>query len=78
MQQEEQSGPNHLHALLREYMKLNGITSKELGKKLNQTPDNIRFWLNKPAKYWTVGRLKEYCDAIGIPYCEIFNAAFKK
>lgn len=76
--QQKEPEVNYLHALFREYMNTNGISSVDLGKKLDRAPENVRMHINKPVKDWKVGQLLEYCDALGIPYDEAFAAITKK
>ena len=68
---------NYLHELFRAYMKHNGETSTTLSKKLFVAPESVRRRINLPAEKWTIGELKKYCDVMGIPYTEAFNAAMK-
>lgn len=68
---------NHLAALLREHKRASGMTSEDLGRQLGCSADHVRHQIGRPADAWTVGQIKRYCDAIGIPYEEAFAAAAK-
>ncbi len=68
---------NALAALLRQHKLEAGLSSEEIGKRVGCTADNVRRQIGKPPERWTVGALKRYCDAIGIPYSEAFDAAAK-
>lgn len=68
---------NHLAMVLRGYKLASGLTSEELGKRLDCTADNVRRQIGKPANQWNIGMLKRYCDALGVPYEEAFSAAAK-
>lgn len=68
---------NYLHALFREYMLRQNITSTTLAQTLGCSPPNVRVWINKPASEWTFGKMKAYCDALKIPYSEAYEAAMK-
>ena len=69
---------NYLAELLRAYRKERKMTSDQLAKVLGVTPSTVRAQLNKPADKWQIGRLKEYCDVLGIPYDEAVMAAIQK
>ena len=68
---------NYLAALLREYKRISGLTSEDIAKEMNCTAENVRAQIGKPAEMWSVGHLMRYCDIIGIPYQEAFEAATK-
>ena len=68
---------NHLAALLREYKRAAGMSSAEIAEKLGCTADNVRRQIGKPADKWTIGALKRYCEAIGIPLDDALEAAAK-
>ena len=68
---------NYLAAILREYKRVSGLTSAQIGEALNVTPEYVRQLLGKPADKWNIGKLKEFCDIIGCPYSEAFEAAIK-
>ncbi|MBR1565875.1 MAG: hypothetical protein IJ649_03835, partial [Oscillospiraceae bacterium] len=46
---------NRLAAVLRGYKLASGLTSEELGKRLNCTADNVRRQIGKPADQWNIG-----------------------
>ena len=69
--------PNYLAALFRAYRKERGMTSADMAEKLGCTPENCRIQQNKPPTDWNVGKLMRYCDVLGIPYSEAFEAASK-
>ena len=69
---------NYLSALLKTYKKERRMTSEQLGKLLGVTGAQVRAQINKPADKWQIGRLKLYCDALGIPYEEAVIAAIQK
>lgn len=68
---------NHLAALFRAYRKERCMTSVDIAGKLGCTPDNARMQMNKSGKDWNVGKLMQYCDVLGIPYEDAFEAATK-
>ncbi len=68
---------NYLAAVFHAYRKATGLTSVQIGAALGVTPENARYQMNKPGKAWNVGKLMRYCDVLGIPYQEAFEAAVK-
>ena len=69
---------NHLAALFRAYRKATGLTSREIGAAMGCSPENARHQMNKPARLWTVGMLKAYCEVLHIPIKEALEAAAKE
>lgn len=69
---------NYLAALFREYRRATGITSADMAEKLGCTPENARCQMNKAPAAWNIGQLIRYCDILGIPYTDAFEAAVKK
>ena len=65
---------NHLAELFRAYRKATGLTSEKLAEKIGCTPENVRAQMNKPVEQWQIGRLFEYCDALGIPHEDALRA----
>lgn len=68
---------NYLEALLKAYKTSRNITSEQLAEMLNYEPSTVRCQMRKPAKEWKIGMLMRYCDVLGIPYAEAFEAAAK-
>ena len=53
------------------------IRSDDVGKAFGCTGANVRTMLRRPAKKWKVGDIMTFCDAVGVPYEEAFDAATK-
>ena len=68
---------NYLAAVLREYKRAAGLTSAQIADMMECTPEHVRALLGKPADNWRIGQLKQFCDVIGCPYSEAFEAAAK-
>ena len=68
---------NRLAAVLREYKRVSGLTSAQIGDALDYTPEYVRQLLGKPADKWNIGKLKEFCGVIGCPVSEALEAAGK-
>ena len=68
---------NELAALFSAYRKARGMTSADIAAEIGCTAQNARVQMNKPGKEWNIGMLIRYCDALGIPYEEAFEAAIK-
>lgn len=68
---------NYLAALFREYRRATGMTSADMAEELDCSEENCRCQMNKPAEKWNVGQLMRYCDVLGIPYADAFDAAVK-
>lgn len=69
--------PNYLEGLLKAYKRSRGLTSEQIAEKLNCSPATVRAQLANPAKSWKIGTLLRYCDVLGVPYEEAFEAAAK-
>ena len=69
--------PNYLAALFRAYRKERNMTSKDIADALGCTAENVRTQQNKSGREWNVGKLMQYCDVLGIPYADAFEAATK-
>lgn len=66
---------NHLAGLFHTYRVARGMTSEDVGKAVGCSAGNARNQMRKPGRDWSVGQLIRYCDALGIPYQEAFEAA---
>lgn len=57
--------PNMLRDLFDRYMKAQGITSEELGRRLGgMTPDSVR--MKKHSGKWDSAQIREWCKALNI------------
>lgn len=68
---------NYLAGLFRDYRKAAGMTSAMIAGEVDCSAENARCQMNKPAEQWNVGQLMRYCDVLGIPYEEAFEAVIK-
>ena len=68
---------NELAALFRAYKKARKISSAEIAYEIGCSPSNVRCQMNKPGTEWNIGQLVKYCDVLGIPYADAFEAAIK-
>ena len=68
---------NYLAGLFRTYRKERAMTSAMIADEVDCSEENVRCQMNKPAEQWNVGQLMRYCDVLGIPYEEAFEAVVK-
>jgi len=68
---------NYLAGVFRDYRKIRQMTSAMVAEEMECSEENARCQMNKPAEQWNVGKLMRYCDVLGIPYEEAFEAVVK-
>lgn len=68
---------NYLRACLIAYKEAAELTSEQIAAKLDCSPGQVRNELLKPAEEWKIGRLKQYCDVLHIPYEKALAEAAK-
>lgn len=68
---------NYLAGLFRTYRKATGMTAAMVAEEIGCSEENARCQMNKPAEQWSAGKLMNYCDVLGIPYWEAFEAIMK-
>lgn len=68
---------NYLAGLFRTYRDGRKMTSAMIAEEMDCSAENARCQMNKPAEQWNVGQLMRYCDVLGIPYEEAFEAVIK-
>ena len=66
---------NHLAAVLRGYKLASGLNFEQIGEKLGVTANRASHMIARPADEWTIGRLRQFCQAIGCPLQEALEAA---
>lgn len=69
---------NHLSVLLKTAKREKHMTDEQIGKLVGSASATVNGHLNKPADKWTIGQIKLYCNALGIPYDEAVLAAVQK
>lgn len=68
---------NHLAALFREYRVRTGISAAKVAEAVGCSEENARCQMNKRVEQWNIGKLFEYCNVLGIPHMDAFEAIEK-
>ena len=60
--------PKYFGGLIREYMRMQKITSEQLATKVgNRSASTVRAMYARPATKWKVSDISRYCKALNIP-----------
>ncbi len=68
---------NYLAALFGAYQKACGMTQEQVAKKVGCSVPNVSMQIGKDVDLWTVGQIRKYCKALGIPFEDAMSAAAK-
>ena len=61
---------NYLAGVFAAYRAAYKLTSEDVAARVGCTAQNVRCQWSKPADQWSIGQLKTYCEAMGIPISE--------
>lgn len=68
---------NYLAALFNAYKRANNLNSDQIAEMTGYAAPSVRAYINRAPETWNVGKLMSFCDAIGVPYMEAFEACAK-
>ena len=66
---------NYLAALFKAYKKANKISTAAMAEKLGCSQQNVAQQISRDTDLWTIGQLKKYSAAAGVPLEEAVRAA---